>query len=306
VTFKIADRVKDTTTTTGTGTLTLSGTAPAGFQSFNSGIGDGNSTCYCIKDANGTGWEVGIGTYTNSGTTLSRTTILASSNSGSAITLSSGTHSVFVTEPAAAGVRGLFGGQMTMPVPTSANTGLTTTSFIDSASVADSAAGVTISQPSGASADRWSLISKAVASPPYSYTALVTITSLVTGSNIAGVGFGWYDGAKFQIIRLISQTAATWFELFVSSYTNTTTFSANNSVQNNYVNIPVFLKILDDNSGTVFFQYSNDGANFETLYSVAKASGFLGSGGYSNVCFGCESKSAHSYATMMSFSQGTT
>jgi hypothetical protein len=93
-----ANRVKETTTTTGTGTLTLAGAA-TGFQSF-AAIGNANTCVYALEDANGTGWEVGVGTYTSSGTTLARTTILASSNSGSAITLSSGTHSVYVTADA--------------------------------------------------------------------------------------------------------------------------------------------------------------------------------------------------------------
>jgi hypothetical protein len=94
------DRVKETTTTTGTGTLTLAGAA-TGYQAF-SAIGNANTCIYALEDANGTGWEVGIGTYTLSGTTLARTTILASSNSGSAITLSAGTHSVFVTAESSA------------------------------------------------------------------------------------------------------------------------------------------------------------------------------------------------------------
>ena len=93
----LADRVKETTTTTGTGTLTLAGAA-TGFQSF-SVIGNGNTTYYAISSSSGTEWEVGIGTYTSSGTTLARTTILASSNSGSAVNLSAGTKDVFVTLP---------------------------------------------------------------------------------------------------------------------------------------------------------------------------------------------------------------
>jgi hypothetical protein len=93
--FVVADRVKQLTTTTGTGTLDLS-TVPTGFQGFVAGIGNGNTCPYVIEDANGTGWEVGIGTVTDATPdTLARTTILASSNSGSAITLSSGTHTVF-------------------------------------------------------------------------------------------------------------------------------------------------------------------------------------------------------------------
>ena len=91
----VKDRVKETTTTTGTGTITLAG-AETGFQSF-SVVGDGNTTYYAIES--GSDWEVGIGTYTASGTTLSRDTILESSNAGSAISLS-GTSTVFVTYPA--------------------------------------------------------------------------------------------------------------------------------------------------------------------------------------------------------------
>jgi len=86
------DRVKETTTTSGTGTITLAG-AVSGFQTF-SVIGDGNTTYYTI--VSGTDWEVGIGTYTLSGTTLSRDTILESSNAGSAISLT-GTSTVFCT-----------------------------------------------------------------------------------------------------------------------------------------------------------------------------------------------------------------
>lgn len=91
----VKDRVQETTTTTGTGTVTLAG-AVSGFQTF-SVIGDGNTCYYAITS--GTDFEVGIGTYTASGTTLSRDTILESSNSGSAINLS-GTSNVFVTYPA--------------------------------------------------------------------------------------------------------------------------------------------------------------------------------------------------------------
>jgi len=104
--FVVKDRVKETTTTTGTGTLTLAG-ASTGFQSF-SVIGDGNSTYYTITD--GTNWEVGIGTYTSSGTTLSRDTILESSNAGSAVNWSAGSKDVFVTYPAERSVMAVGGG----------------------------------------------------------------------------------------------------------------------------------------------------------------------------------------------------
>ena len=92
----VKDRVQETSTTTGTGTFTLAG-AVSGFQSF-SVIGDGNTTYYAI--VGGAEFEVGLGTYTLSGTTLARTTILESSNGGTAVNFSAGTKNVFVTYPA--------------------------------------------------------------------------------------------------------------------------------------------------------------------------------------------------------------
>lgn len=103
----VKDRVKSSTTTTGTGTITL-GAAAIGFQAF-SVIGNGNTTYYTITDTvNGT-WEVGIGTYTASGTTLSRDTVLDSSNSGSLVNFAAGTKDVFVAYPAERAVIGGMG-----------------------------------------------------------------------------------------------------------------------------------------------------------------------------------------------------
>lgn len=96
--FVVADRVKETTTTAGTGTITLAGAA-TGFQSF-SVIGNGNTTFYTIAGQGTSEWEVGIGTYTSSGTTLSRDTVLSSSSGGTKVSFSAGTKDVFVTYPA--------------------------------------------------------------------------------------------------------------------------------------------------------------------------------------------------------------
>jgi hypothetical protein len=95
----LADRVQETTNTTGTGTLTLAG-AVAGYQSF-SAIGNANTTYYTI--VSGTSWETGIGTYTSSGTTLSRDTVLASSASGAKISVAAGA-TVFCSYPASKAV----------------------------------------------------------------------------------------------------------------------------------------------------------------------------------------------------------
>ena len=91
----VKDRVRETSITTGTGTLTLAG-AVTGFQTFSSAIGNTNTTYYTI--VNGSEWEVGIGTV--GAGTLARTTVVASSNAGSAVNFSAGTKDVFCSYPA--------------------------------------------------------------------------------------------------------------------------------------------------------------------------------------------------------------
>jgi len=97
----ISDRVKETTTTTGTGTYSLGG-AVTGFETFTANLSNSDTTYYACSD--GTDFEVGLGTFTSSGTTLARTTILASSNSNNAVSWSSGTRTIFCTLPAAKAV----------------------------------------------------------------------------------------------------------------------------------------------------------------------------------------------------------
>ena len=92
----LADRIRETTTTTGTGTYTLAG-AETGFETFAT-IGNSNTTYYCCTD--GVDFEIGVGTYTLSGTTLDRTAVLQSSNSDSAVSWANGTRSIFCTQPA--------------------------------------------------------------------------------------------------------------------------------------------------------------------------------------------------------------
>ena len=95
----VKDRVKETTSTTGTSTLTLNG-AVAGFQTFTSVLSNGDTTYYAIFESSTGQFEVGLGTFTSSGTTLARTTVLESSNSGNAINLTAGAADVFITQPA--------------------------------------------------------------------------------------------------------------------------------------------------------------------------------------------------------------
>ena len=94
------DRVKETTTTTGTGTINLAG-AETGFETFVQGVGNSNTTYYAIVHTGANEFEVGLGTVTDaSPDTLSRTTIISSTNSDSAVDFSAGTKNVFCTLPA--------------------------------------------------------------------------------------------------------------------------------------------------------------------------------------------------------------
>jgi len=95
----LRDRVKETTTTTGTNPIVLDG-AVNGFQSFGSVLSDLDTTYYAISHRNANEWEVGLGTYSSGAGTITRTTILESSNAGSAVSFTAGTKDIFITLPA--------------------------------------------------------------------------------------------------------------------------------------------------------------------------------------------------------------
>lgn len=95
----LKDRVKETTATTGTGDITLAG-AVDGFQTFGAVLANADTTYYAISHRDSNEWEVGLGTYDSSAGTIARTTVLESSNSGSAVSFTSGTKDIFITLPA--------------------------------------------------------------------------------------------------------------------------------------------------------------------------------------------------------------
>lgn len=158
------DRVQETTTTTGTGTLTLAG-ASAGFQTFSSAIGNGNTCYYAIVGQGTTEWEVGLGTV--GAGTLARNTVLESSNSGSLVNLSAGTKTVFVTYPAERGITqdenltatapqlGATNGIVVNANSVSASYTIPTNYNAMSAGSVSVASGVTVTVPSGS---RWVIL----------------------------------------------------------------------------------------------------------------------------------------------------
>ena len=102
--FVVNDRVKETTTDTGTTTIDLAG-AETGFETFVAGIGSTNQTYYCIQAQGGSAFEIGVGTVTSgSPDTLSRTSVISSSNADGLVDFGSGTKDVFCTLPASKAV----------------------------------------------------------------------------------------------------------------------------------------------------------------------------------------------------------
>lgn len=116
--FVTADRVSDTTTTEGSGNITVSGTAPTGYRSLSSVLSVGDTFYYCIQSQTTAEWEAGVGTYLSANIFV-RTTVLASSNSGSLVTFTSGVKTVFVTFPAAKTLQLTPAGELSVTLPTS-------------------------------------------------------------------------------------------------------------------------------------------------------------------------------------------
>lgn len=341
MTFKATPNTAEWTSTQGTGTMTTQG-APTGMMSFSTGIGTGNTTMYHVKSGDGVSWETGIGTVTVASgvTTLSRTTVLDSFNGstygtsaislvGTSIVFSSpslahftdanglldqyftgvdGSYSLkrlsgvwsLVAAGGGASGSGLFS-QVLSATPTAASTGLSTWQAQNGASVADAATGITITGAS-ASNSNWNMRTKAAPGTPYTITALLAenYAAAAVATGIIGMAIGWTDGTKLHVVQF--QNA----NYLVSRYTNATTFSANDFTGGNAFpqlpTSPVWFRIKDDGTN-VFFYWSTDGANFQQLYTVAKASGFLGGSGYSNVLFGANSNGAICMATLMSWTQ---
>jgi len=99
-----ADRVYDTSTSTGTGAFTVSGTAPTGYRTFSAVMATSDTCFYCIQSKDSAEWEVGLGTY-SALNTITRTTVISSSNANTAVTFSAGTKDIWLNIPAARNVQ---------------------------------------------------------------------------------------------------------------------------------------------------------------------------------------------------------
>jgi hypothetical protein len=203
----VADRVQETTTTTGTGTYTLAG-AKDGFQSF-AAVGDGNTTYYACTD--GTDYEVGIGTYTASGTTLARTTIIESSNSDAAVSWSSGSKDIFVTLPASKAV--IEDASNNVAIGNNITVGGTVDGVDIATNIPSSlgTAGQVLTVNSGATAGEWaSLPSVSLAEQEFTATSGQTVFTVTGGITDADNVSVYLNGAKlFSTDVTISAAANT-------------------------------------------------------------------------------------------------
>lgn len=216
--ISVFDRVKESTTTTGTGTLTLAG-ALTGYRSA-SVVGTGQSSYWCVYavDANGnpTGsWEVFQGTYTSSGTTLSRDLVIASSNGGSAVNFASGTKHVILTLPAGLSVFGSGGS-------TSSKLDPATISWIRRFKAQDLA---DAGGSNGSSVSSWT--DKAGSGDPATQSTTANKPVLKTGNNgINGMALVRFDGSNDYLATTAGGESLTgdWYAAAVMQFTSIANF----------------------------------------------------------------------------------
>lgn len=274
-----ADRVQETTTTTGTGTITLAG-ASTQYQSFTTGVGDGNTCDYVILSGNGTDWETGKGTFTLSGTTLARTIIYASSNSNAAISLS-GTSTVFLSVTAKHAPRGLYDLSARVPALSSftsinisgtsstvENSGIAL-SIIDTGKGTTSLAGLRIAVPSGAGI------------PPYRVAMLFLPTRRFASAS--PYQFGWSDGTKYETMSWGDNDGNSYYETWTNSTTRASATAVISIPSNSAA--PFWIGLHNDSTHLVW-EWSADGANWYTLKSETYAASFLGTGNAIDIFFG--------------------
>jgi hypothetical protein len=220
---------------------------------------------------------------------------------GSGIAVTSGSGSVTVATTAGTTATGLYR-QVMSATPTSSGTGLTSWLNQGISVVTDSAVGLSIDAPQSGGTK---LTGRYMAAPatPYTITALVSATR--NSAVASAVGIGWYDGtAKLHVLSNIVPNANFWPLLQVAKYASVTGLAGTDfvSAQTNF-SLPMWFQLRDDGTN-VSFAFSQDGANFLTVFSVAKSSGYLGASGYDNVIFFVNPQSTgDTIGTLLSWTQ---
>lgn len=304
----IVNGVSETSTTTGTGTYTLAG-ALTGYQSF-AAVGNAKKCLYRAYDVDGNGnptangWEIGVGTYTSAGTTLSRDTILESTNGGAAVSWSAGTRRIIATTPKEAldkiyhptdtfaNLTGQLAGRLCFPsngIAVLRDTGsamsawgplfkftdptLQTFSWVNqgSSTVDTTNGGILLSSPSAAG---MAIRKKSAPSTPY------TITGAITGCSAGNSGYPFWglcfrESGTGKIVGLqvncnMGTPGALAYQ--VQYWSSPTTFSSTpwNGGLNNIAHCPVlWLRIKADGTNLIYY-ISVDGQHWNQVYTHAK------------------------------------
>lgn len=196
--------------------------------------------------------------------------------------------------PAAGSGGGLYSGLLSA-LTTSAGTGLATTLGASTPTITDTAAGVMLATTSAGAG----MYTTSVPATPYSIKALITCDAR-GASATAVAGLGWTDGTKIHFIYFTTAGARN-----VQRNSNITTFSATDISFSDagYDRSRSWLQVKDDGTN-VIFQACMDGVNFYTVFSVAKASGYLGATGYTHLFVGTPGGSGSGQVTVISWIQG--
>jgi hypothetical protein len=172
--------------------------------------------------------------------------------------------------------------QVLSATPTAASTGLASWMNQGGATVGDGPTGIVVTAPASGG---HSVIGRygAAPTPPYKINILVAITR--SSNSFNHVGLGWYNGSnRLQIIDFATYGGGANF-IEVTQWNTPTSHNASPFVSPvNGFPQPIWLQIADDGTN-VSFAFSQDGANYLPVFSVAKSTGWLGSTGYSNVVF---------------------
>lgn len=217
---------------------------------------------------------------------------------GTGISITNGPGSVVIGTTGGGGGLGLYR-QITSALPTSFGTGLVSWLNQGDATVADTAAGLTIDAPAAGSNNRVRYM--AAPTPPYTMTALVAGTRNAT--NVNDIGIGWYDGgSKLNTISLRTNVGNAPY-IIVSRWVNPQADTTPDFVSAfNAFAQPIWFQVRDDGTN-ISFAFSQDGGTFLTVFSIAKSSGYLGASGYSNVIFFVNPRGGRVLGTLLSWTQ---
>jgi hypothetical protein len=287
------------------GTVTDAPQMMANFNTLVACLTPGGST-NAIQYNNGAGIAAGVGPMTNGQVVVGSTGNAPQAQAltaGTNVAITNGAGSVTIAATNANPNTGLYR-QVMSETPTIARTGLTLSVNPGTSIFGDGASGLFINAPSGGGAANVVGRYKWAPAPPYTINALIAGTRDSAGSGgWNSVGIGWYDGTnKLHLINFITSGGQANI-LSVQHWNSPTSWLTSPYISpSNAFTQPIWLQIADDGTN-VSFAFSQDGANYLPVFSVAKASGFLGANGYSNVVFFTDPRGSKTIATLLSWTQ---